>query len=205
MKQDWHDLMATLAAQASDLELLQLRTALDHLMLQPTRTMAIRRHLHVGQVVDYLDVRANQLRKGRVIDFRPDQVMVENAHDLARRWMPYAAIEVHPYTMPAQAPAPVPVPGRLRREDFAPGDTVSFKGRDLIRKFGTIRRTNQETASIACEDALEWRVSFGLPQRVISVEGAPLSLIVGPDAQDPDRPLLRKDLVHHAVLNIDAA
>ncbi len=167
MKQDWHDLMSTLASQASDLELLQLRTALDHLLLQPTRIMAIRRHLHVGQAVDYLDVRANQLRKGRVIDFRPDQVMVECAHDLARRWMPYAAIDVHPESMPVQAPAPAPV--RLSREDFAPGDTVSFEGRDLIRKFGTIRRINQKTASIACEDGLEWRVSFGLLQRVISV------------------------------------
>ena len=105
--------------------------------------------------------------------------------------------------MPAQAPAPLPV--RLRREDFAPGDAVSFEGRDLIRKFGTIRRINQKTASIACKDALEWRVSFGLPQRVISVAGAPLSCIVGPHAQDPHRPLFRKDLVHHAVLNIDAA
>ena len=107
--------------------------------------------------------------------------------------------------MPAQAPAPLPVRLRLRREDFAPGDAVSFEGRDLIRKFGTIRRTNQKTASITCEDALEWRVSFGLLQRVISVEGAPLPLMVGPHAQDPDRTLCRKDLVHHAVLNIDAA
>lgn len=48
---DWHGLMSTLASQASDLELLQLRCALDHLMLQPNRIMAIRRHLHVGQEV----------------------------------------------------------------------------------------------------------------------------------------------------------
>ena len=31
------------------------------------------------------------------------------------------------------------------------------------------RRINQKTASIACEDGLEWRVSFGLLQRVIPV------------------------------------
>ncbi len=86
---------------------------------------------------------------------------------LARRWLPYAAIDVHPESMPVQAPAPAPV--RLQREYFAPGDSVSFEGRDLIRKFGTIRRINQKTASIACEDGLEWRVSFGLLQRVIPV------------------------------------
>ena len=86
---------------------------------------------------------------------------------LARRWLPYAAIDVHPESMPVQAPAPAPV--RLQREYFALGDSVSFEGRDLIRKFGTIRRINQKTASIACDDGLEWRVSFGLLQRVISV------------------------------------
>lgn len=93
--------------------------------------------------------------------------MKQDWHDLARRWLPYAAIDVHPESMPVQAPAPAPV--RLQREDFAPGDSVSFEGRDLIRKFGTIRRINQKTASIACEDGLEWRVSFGLLQRVIPV------------------------------------
>ena len=96
MKQDCHDRMATLAARASDLELLQLRTALDHLMHQPTRTMAIRRHLHVGQLVDYLGVRANQLPgcarqpdgqgPGDRLPARPGDG--ENAHDLARRRMP---------------------------------------------------------------------------------------------------------------------
>ena len=81
--------------------------------------------------------------------------------------MPYAAIAVHPESMPAPAPAPVPV--RLQREYFAPGDTASFEGRDLICNFGTIRRINRKTASMACEGGLEWRVSFGLMQRVISV------------------------------------
>lgn len=54
MKQDWRHLMGTLATQARDLELLQPRAALDHLMLQPTRIKAIWRHMHVGQ----LDARA---------------------------------------------------------------------------------------------------------------------------------------------------
>ena len=96
MKQDCHDRMATLAAPASNLELLQLRTALDHPMFQPVRSMAIRRQLHVGQVVDYLDVRANQLPgcagqpvaqgPGDRLPARPGDG--ENVHDLARRWMP---------------------------------------------------------------------------------------------------------------------
>lgn len=60
-------------------------------------------------------------------------------------------------------------PVRARREDFAVGDTVSFEGRDLIKMFGKIVRINQKTASLLCEDGLEWRVSFAMLQRVMNV------------------------------------
>lgn len=165
---DWHDLMSTLASQASDLELLQLRTALDHLLLQPNRIMAVRRHLHVGQEVGYFDVRDSKIHRGRVIEFKPDQLLVQSLRDQKYRWTQYAAVQVDPATMPAQQPPP-PKVQLARREDFVAGDSVSFEGRDLIRKFGTIERINQKTASILCEDGLQWRVSFGLLQRVVTV------------------------------------
>lgn len=163
---DWHNLMSTISSQASDLELLKLRTALDHLMLQPNRIIAIRRHLHVGQTIEFLDVRDNTMRQGRVIEFKPDQLLIQAAQDLKFRWMPYACVKIDPTSMPAQPQTASPRP---RREDFALGDTVSFEGRDLIRSFGKIIRINQKTASLLCEDGREWRVSFALLQRVINV------------------------------------
>jgi len=36
----WHNLMSTLATQATDLELLQLQTAVEHLLMQPSRMIA---------------------------------------------------------------------------------------------------------------------------------------------------------------------
>lgn len=165
-RMDWHNLMSTIASEASDLELLKLRTALDHLMLQPNRIIAIRRHLHVGQAIEFLDVRDNTMRQGRVIEFKPDQLLIQAAQDLKFRWMPYACVKIDPVSMPVQ---PQTSPPRPRREDFALGDTVSFEGRDLIRSFGKIIRINQKTASLLCEDGREWRVSFALLQRVINV------------------------------------
>lgn len=164
---DWHDLMSTLTSQASDLELLQLRTALDHLMLQPNRIMAVRRHFHVGQEVSYFDVRDSKMHRGRIIEFKPDQLLMQSLRDLKYRWTPYAAVQIDTAAMPAQQPPP-PKVQVARREDFAAGDTVSFEGRDLIRKFGTIERINQKTASVLCEDDVQWRVSFGLLQRVVN-------------------------------------
>jgi hypothetical protein len=162
---DWHNLMSTLATQASDLELLQLQTAVAHLLMQPARIIAIRQQLHVGQAVQYWDVRDNRMRTAKVIEFKPDQLMIQASHDGKYRRVPYAAVALDSC---AKTPPP-PKEVLPRREDFAVGDTVSFEGRDLIRKFGKIERINQKTASIVCEDRHEWRVSFALLQRVINI------------------------------------
>jgi hypothetical protein len=162
---DWHNLMATLATQATDLELLQLQIAVEHLLSQPARMIAIRQQLHVGQTVQYLDARDNRMHPAQVIEFKPDQLMVHTAHDGRYKWIRYAAIGLDPSAKLTPQPKEV-LP---RREDFALGDTVSFEGRDLIRKFGKISRINQKTASIVCEDGHEWRVSFALLQRVMDV------------------------------------
>ncbi len=162
---DWHNLMSTLATQASDLELLQLQTAVEHLLMQPARMIAIRQQLHVGQTVQYLDVRDNRMHAAKIIEFKPDQLMVHASHDGKYKWIRYAAVGLDPSVEVVQQPKEV-LP---RREDFAVGDTVSFEGRDLIRKFGKISRINQKTASIVCEDGHEWRVSFALLQRVMNV------------------------------------
>ena len=162
---DWQNLMSTLATQATDLELLQLQTAVEHLLSQPARMIAIRQQLHVGQSVQYLDVRDNHMHAAKVIEFKPDQLMVHASHDGKYKWIRYAAIGLDPSAKVTQQPKEI-LP---RREDFAVGDTVSFQGRDLIRKFGKISRINQKTASIVCEDGHEWRVSFALLQRVMNV------------------------------------
>lgn len=101
-----------------------MRTALDQLMAHPSHIMAIRSHLHVGQEVEHLDMRDNRMRKGRVIEFKPDQLLIHAEHDLNYRWTPYASVQIDSASMPAQqAAAPVPA----RREDFAVGDSVSFE------------------------------------------------------------------------------
>ena len=161
---DWHNLMSTLATQASDLELLQLQTALENLLMQPARIIAVRQQLHVGQTIQYLDVRGNRMHAAKVIEFKTDQLMVHASNDGKYKWIRYAAVALDPS---AKSAPPKEVPPR--REDFAVGDTVSFEGRDLIRKFGKISRINQKTASILCEDGHVWRVSFALLQRVMSV------------------------------------
>ncbi len=101
---DWHNLMSTLATQATDLELLQLQTAVEHLLSQPARVIAIRQQLHVGQTIQYLDVRDNRMHAAKVIKFKPDQLMVHASHDGKYKWIRYTAVGLDPAVKVAQQP-----------------------------------------------------------------------------------------------------
>lgn len=45
---------------------------------------------------------------------------------------------------------------------------MSFEGRDLIQRLGTVIRLNQKTATLSC-DGQQWRVSFALLRRVVDL------------------------------------
>ena len=159
---DLHDLMSALQ-QASDLDLLRLRTAIDHLLQHPKRILAVRQRLHLGQEVDCWNLRENRMRRGRIVQFKPDQLLVQTESPGQYWWVSYAAIQFDA----SQAP-PAEPPAHLDRSDFTVGDTVSFEGRDLIQRLGTVARLNQKTATVSC-DGHQWRVPFALLRRVVDV------------------------------------
>lgn len=72
---DLRELMHSLQ-QASDLDLLRLQTAIDHLLQNPTRILAVRQRLHVGQDVHYWNLRDNRMQQGRVVKFKADQLLI---------------------------------------------------------------------------------------------------------------------------------
>src|SRR5450759_5192494 len=108
---DLHDLMSSLQ-QASDLDLLRLRTAIDHLLYSPTRILAVRQHLHVGQEVHFWNLRDNRMQHGRITKFKSDQLLIPAENPPQYWWVPYAALQPDP----SQAPLPLPLrPLDLRR------------------------------------------------------------------------------------------
>ena len=157
-----HDLMTSLQ-QASDLDLLRLRTAIDHLLQSPKRLIAIRERLHLGQEVDFWNQRDNRMQHGRIVQFKRDQLLIQTENPSTYWWADFAAIQLDE----RQAPQPEP-PKRMARSEFAFGYTVSFEGRDLIQRLGNIVRVNQKTATVSC-DGQQWRVSFALLRRVVDL------------------------------------
>ena len=103
------------------------------------------------------------MRHGRITKFKPDQLLILTDDPAQYWWVSYAAIQPDPNDAPLTEP-----PGKMGRADFAPGDTVSFEGRDLIQNLGIIIRLNQKTATVSC-DGHEWRVSFALLRHVVDL------------------------------------
>lgn len=159
---DLRSIMSALE-NASDLELLQLRTAIAHLLDDPKRILAIRQRLNTGQPIGFWSLRDRRMHRGRITQFKPDQVLIhcDNGRYV---WVEYAALVIDGQEA---APAPRSRP-LLRREDLRPGDTVGFEGRDLLQHFGTVVRLNPRTVTVACPEG-EWRVSYALLHRVVDI------------------------------------
>lgn len=72
---DLRELMNSLQ-HACDLDLLRLRTAIDHLLQNSMRILAVRQRLHVGQEIDFWNLRDNRMQHGRITQFKPDQLLI---------------------------------------------------------------------------------------------------------------------------------
>lgn len=159
--------------QAGSLQLYRLQAMLGKMLEDPKRIIEVRRLLHLGQSIRYLDVVTGQMRTAQILDLRDRELVVREAAGQQRMLrLPYVAVEP-PFEAPhghGQPPAAaVPDPALPRREDFQRGQKVSFEDRHLHTQVGVITRINQRTASIDTGDGMVWKVSFGLLRHVVDV------------------------------------
>nr|AGJ70663.1 hypothetical protein [Comamonas sp. 7D-2] len=54
--------------QATSLELYQLSALVERLITDPRRIVAVRKDLHLGQVVRFYDGRRDTMREGRIVE-----------------------------------------------------------------------------------------------------------------------------------------
>lgn len=156
--------------QASSLELFTLKSAIERMLADPRRILAIRSLLHLGQHVRFVDWRNGELRDARVAAMKDTQVTLVDDRE-RREWnLPYAAIEPPaPSASTAAAPPPPPRPAHPTRNDFRCGEKVSFDDKYLHTRIGVITRINQRTATIDTDDGQNWRVGFALLRHVVDV------------------------------------
>lgn len=163
--------MLDLLGQASNRQLHLLHSVIDRMLADPRRIIEIRRHLHLGQTVLFLDWQRGEMLKGQVIGLHERQVELREL-GARRQWkLPYTAVELMDGASDPQAepPAPPPPPPRPTRSDFRCGDKVAFEDKYLQTVVGTIVRINQRTATVDPGDGTTWRVGFALLRPVLDI------------------------------------
>jgi hypothetical protein len=155
--------------QASSLDLYRLSGVIDRMLADPRRILAVRRDLHMGQVVRFLDWRDGRMRTGRIVAMKDTQVTLHEDATRTQWKLPYVAIEPPaPGTVTPPPPAPAEPP-KPTREDFRCGEKVAFEDRYLNTQVGVIMRINERTATIDTGDGTKWRVGFGLLRHVLDI------------------------------------
>lgn len=151
--------------QASAFELYRMRAAIDRVLDEPRWVQAIHARLQIGLAIEYFDVQANTLRRGKVLELRRKQAVVLDQDD-GRRWLiAYAAInldgtDVQIREQPRQG---------LGRNEVAIGDAVGFVDRNQQQRSGRIIRLNDKTVTLLCGQQ-QWRVAYAYLHRVMDTD-----------------------------------
>ncbi len=161
-----------LLSQASNRQLLMLQAAIERMLADPRRIIEIRRHLHLGQTVRFLDWQRGVMLTGQVVALHERQIEIREL-TARRQWkLPYTAVELIEGQPPQQQAAPEPQPAappRPGRNDFRCGEKVAFEDKYLQTVVGTIVRINQRTATVDPGDGTTWRVGFALLRPVVDI------------------------------------
>lgn len=156
--------------RASSLELFQLNAVIERMLADPRRILQVRKDLHMGQTVRFLDWRDGQMRTGKIVAMKDAQLTIHEDGTRSSWAVPYAAVEppAPGAPKPAAPPEPPPTP-RATRNDFRCGEKVAFEDKYLTTVVGTIVRINQRTATIDPGDGTSWRVGFALLRHVVDI------------------------------------
>jgi hypothetical protein len=156
---------------ASNLQLFQLNSVIERMLGDPKRIVQVRKELHMGQTVRFMDWRDGRMRVGKIIAMKDTQLTVHEDGTRSSWTVPYTAVQppAPGAARPAAAaPEASPAP-RAGRNDFRCGEKVAFEDKHLNTVVGTIVRINQRTATIDPGDGMTWRVGFALLRHVVDI------------------------------------
>lgn len=108
-----------LLSRASSLELFQLSAVIERMLADPKRIVQVRKELHLGQTVRFMDWRDGQMRTGKVVAIKDTQLTIQEDGTRSSWGVPYAAVEP-PTAGVAKSTAPEPPPPAWARRASRP-------------------------------------------------------------------------------------
>lgn len=158
---NFSDVLKTLN-QASSFELYRMRAAIDKVLDEPRRLMAIHAKLRIGQDIEYFDLRANAQRRGKVLELRSKQAVILDEVDRKRWLISYVALNLEGVDVQISEQ----VHQGLGCNEVAVGDTVGFLDTNQQQRSGQIIRLNDKTVTLMCGQQ-QWRVAYAYLHRVV--------------------------------------
>lgn len=131
----------------------------------PKRITEVKRRLHAGDTVEYLDPLKNRVVPAKLIKFQRTKVLVENLEDQEKWSIPYYALNIHG----ADTSITENIKEGLGRNEVAVGDHVGFFDRDGNERYGTVIRLNQKTVTLDCKNQ-KWRVAYSFLFKVLDLD-----------------------------------
>ena len=131
----------------------------------PKRITEVKRRLHAGDTVEYLDPVKNRIIPARLIKFQRTKVLVENLEDGEKWSIPYYALNIHG----ADTSITENVKEGLGRNEVAVGDQVGFFDRDGNERYCKVIRLNQKTVTLDCNKQ-KWRVAYSFLFKVLDLD-----------------------------------
>jgi hypothetical protein len=139
------------------------------MLADPKQVVQVRKDLHMGQTVRFMDWRDGRIRVGRIIAMIDTQLTVHEDGTRSSCTVHYTAVEPPASGAARPEAPPEQPPQRAGRNDFRCGEKVTFEDMHLNTVVGTIMRIYQRTASIDPGDGTTWLVGFALLRHVVDI------------------------------------
>lgn len=151
--------------QCTGFDLYRLYVAIGKMLDDPKRITEVKRRLHAGDTVEYLDPVKNRVVTAKLIKFQRTKVVVENLENQEEWIIPYYALNIYG----ANATITEDIKEGLGRNEVAVGDHVGFFDRDGNERYGNVLRLNQKTVTLDCNNQ-KWRVAYSFLFKVIDLD-----------------------------------
>jgi hypothetical protein len=146
---------------------------IERMLADPRRILQVRKDMHLGQTVRFMDWRDGQHARGQgrgheghAADAARGRHAQASGRCPTRPWSRRHLPRRHKRLPASHRPPRLHEPGR---NDFRCGEKVAFEDKYLNTVVGTIVRINQRTATIDPGDGTTWRVGFALLRHVLDI------------------------------------
>lgn len=138
-------------------DLKQLNRVIYHLLDDPDRNLAVKRHLKIGMTISYFSSETQTLVDAIITDIRKTMISVRNIDD-HKGWNIYLSsinLEGKDVLIPNRRET-----GKLDRHSLKIGDRVGFSSNNGDDVFGVIKKLNPTKAVVKLNNGDTWNVHY---------------------------------------------